>query len=319
MELRQLRYFTALAEHLHFGRAAAAACISQSALSQQIQKLERELGAQLFVRQVGQVGLTAAGRALLPRARQTLRHSELCYAGVAQCRAEAGGDSLIRISYPASAANIIARMRLSDFTRAWPAVSFDLIESPVEEAFSNLAMGHADVALSWLPDQPVPKAAESLTVYSVEPQVVVSASHRLADQVSIEWEELVGETQVLFERAINPALYDLLRAPFKGRNIKTCHVSPMSVNFFTSIGAGFSVSCAEVDPTLLDNPAVKLLRVRSAPLRMQMAAHYGCGKVTPTVRRFIGFLHERSALPQPDNAARGHSRSAPMNQRPFSR
>ena len=72
MELRQLRYFVTLSEELHFGRAAAREHIVQSALSQQVQRLERELGVSLFERSTHHVGLTVAGAAFLIEARQIL-------------------------------------------------------------------------------------------------------------------------------------------------------------------------------------------------------------------------------------------------------
>lgn len=76
MELRQLRYFTAVAETLNFSRAAEALYISQSALSQQIADLERELGVQLLLRSKRSVELTAAGQALLEEAKKLLHQSE---------------------------------------------------------------------------------------------------------------------------------------------------------------------------------------------------------------------------------------------------
>ena len=74
MELRQLRYFVVLAQELHFGRAAAREHIVQSALSQQVQRLERELGVRLLERSTHHVALTAAGAAFLAEAQQILAH-----------------------------------------------------------------------------------------------------------------------------------------------------------------------------------------------------------------------------------------------------
>ena len=76
MELRQLRYFVTLAEELHFGRAAARQHIVQSALSQQIQRLERELGVTLVERSTHHVRLTVAGDVFLVETRQILGHIE---------------------------------------------------------------------------------------------------------------------------------------------------------------------------------------------------------------------------------------------------
>ena len=88
MELRQLRYFVTVAEELHFGRAAEREHIVQSALSQQVQRLERELGVSLLERSTHHVELTAAGAVFLAEARQILAHADRA-AAVARSAADA--------------------------------------------------------------------------------------------------------------------------------------------------------------------------------------------------------------------------------------
>jgi DNA-binding transcriptional LysR family regulator len=90
IELRQLRYFVAVAEELHFGRAAARVHMSQSPLSRAIRELERDLGVVLFVRTTRRVELTAAGTALLGRARRAIAEVELAVADARRAGAEAG-------------------------------------------------------------------------------------------------------------------------------------------------------------------------------------------------------------------------------------
>ena len=90
VELRQLRYFVAVAEELHFGRAAARLHMSQSPLSRAIRELERDLGAVLFVRTTRRVELTAAGTALLARARRAIAEVDLAVAEARRAGAEPG-------------------------------------------------------------------------------------------------------------------------------------------------------------------------------------------------------------------------------------
>jgi len=143
MELRQLRYFVTLAEELHFGRAAEREHIVQSALSQQLQRLERELRVELVERSTHHVGLTAAGATFLPEARQILarveRAADMARSAVRSCQAlrvgilDASYDSMPQI--------------LQEVKAAYPELVIHQIEATVPRQHQLLAEGRLDVGI----------------------------------------------------------------------------------------------------------------------------------------------------------------------------
>src|SRR5262249_12112208 len=142
MELRHLRYFLAVAEELHFGRAAARLRISQPPLSQQIRRLERELEATLFHRTKRRVELTSAGRVFLGEARALVAQAEQA-AGNAQ-RASRGelGQLLVGCTLWADFLNGASIIRL--FARRHPDVEVELRDLTAAEQLSALEAKHND-------------------------------------------------------------------------------------------------------------------------------------------------------------------------------
>jgi DNA-binding transcriptional LysR family regulator len=143
VELRQLRYFVTLAEELHFGRAAAREHIVQSALSQQLQRLERELGVRLLERSTHHVGLTAAGAAFLVEARQILAHLDRA-ARVA--RSATGSSPSLRVGIIDASYDSMPQI-LHEVQARYPDLVIHQVELSVPEQYQRLLDGRLDVGI----------------------------------------------------------------------------------------------------------------------------------------------------------------------------
>ncbi len=154
IELRHLRYFVAVAEELHFGRAAARLNISQPPLSQQIQILEQQTGARLFARTNRSVSLTAAGKQFLADSRQIL--AQVDEAAARAARLHHGETGELRIGFTSSAPFIKAVSdTLSMFRQRLPDVHILTRETNTREQIVPLSEGALDLGLlrnTQLPD-----------------------------------------------------------------------------------------------------------------------------------------------------------------------
>jgi DNA-binding transcriptional LysR family regulator len=143
VELRVLRYFVAVAEELHFGRAAERVLVSQPALSRQIAGLEQQLDVRLFERTSRQVRLTDAGAVLLVEARRTLAQAERAV-DIAR-RAGRGEVGRVRVGFLASASNSILPPVVRTFRTRYPSVALELNELLDDEQVRQLEEGQIDV------------------------------------------------------------------------------------------------------------------------------------------------------------------------------
>jgi DNA-binding transcriptional LysR family regulator len=143
MELRQLRYFVTLAEELHFGRAAEREHIVQSALSQQVQRLERELGVRLLERSTHHVSLTAAGAVFLVEARQILAHVDRA---AAIARTATGASPTLRVGIIDSSYDSMPQI-LHEVQARYPGLVIHQVEVGVPEQYQQLIDGRLDVGI----------------------------------------------------------------------------------------------------------------------------------------------------------------------------
>lgn len=187
MELRQLRYFVTLTEELHFGRAAAREHIVQSALSQQLQRLERELGVELVRRTTHRVELSAAGIAFLVEARQILAHVERA-ALVAQRAAHT--RSTLRVGIVDASYDSMPLI-LHDVQERYPDLEIHQFEVGVPEQLQRLVDGRLDIGLGRVFQAPAAVASELLRLDPLG--VLVSEEHEFAGLAAVPVATLAAE------------------------------------------------------------------------------------------------------------------------------
>ncbi len=208
MELRQLKYFVAVAEELNFGRAAGRVYLTQPALSQQIRKLEEDLGVTLFYRTRRQVELTDAGQALLEGARQALVQIDQT---VQKVREVGGaGSSRLRVGFPEYANHTPVAGILQTFQRRYPHVELEQHEwfllQHTLQLVSRLRNGALDVGFLLLPVDDDALAHEH--VLSIEIVAAIPENHPLAAEREVPMRALAGERLILFSRRFHPMHYD---------------------------------------------------------------------------------------------------------------
>jgi DNA-binding transcriptional LysR family regulator len=204
LQPRLLRYFLAVAEELHFGRAAARLYISQPSLSNQIHGLETMLGTDLFVRTSRHVELTAAGRALLEEAPVALAALE--HAAERARLTGAGLTGEVRLSYTPMANFEMLRVILTAIESEFPDLSVIPAELFSAEIPRRILAGEQDIGLALHPEPTRGVRSELLRIEPVA--AVLSKRHRLAGASAIPLTSLEQETILLFPRELSPAHYD---------------------------------------------------------------------------------------------------------------
>ncbi|WP_274917624.1 LysR substrate-binding domain-containing protein [Streptomyces sp. WZ-12] len=205
MEIRQLRYFLTVAEELHFGRAAERLHIVQSAVSQQLRRLERELGTELFTRSTRVVRLTAAGERLLPYAREMLALQARAREALDELRAEQAATVRLGTS---SGLGAWLDAVLAAFTRTAGHAQLELVTGSTEERLAWVRTGELDATL--LRGERADPGLEFLPLWQDGLMAALPARHELAARDTVELADLAALPLRLSPRARNPALHDLV-------------------------------------------------------------------------------------------------------------
>jgi DNA-binding transcriptional LysR family regulator len=215
MELRHLRYFTAVAEEQHFHRAAERLHVAQPAVSEQVRKLELELGVRLLDRTNRSVSLTPAGAALLEDARRMLRLAD--DARVAAQRAHTAVTERVIVGIPADVLPPAVPRALRPFAAAHPDVEVRIQRDDPLTLLDGVRRGLVDAAVVCLP---APVGNLRVAALGEErAMIALSASHASASRAEIPLEHLDGGDAMVLPRSANPAFQDALLATTRDADI----------------------------------------------------------------------------------------------------
>jgi DNA-binding transcriptional LysR family regulator len=212
IDVRQLQYFVALSAEQTFARAAERQHITQSALSQQIARLERELGVQLFERSARGARLTSAGSHLLPMAEQVLQDLRSLTARAASIVRETKHE--LRIGSPTYAVRSPARQRtVAGFMAENPGVEVTFENAWSPRLLETLRAGETDLSFAML--APEDQSLEFLLVEDEPALMVVPADHRIARLKEVSLSDLAGEHVLLYPRLVNAWLHERMAPPLE--------------------------------------------------------------------------------------------------------
>ncbi len=272
MNLRRLRYFVAVAEELHFGRAAERLHMAQPPLSQQIRLLEEELALTLFDRSTRSVALTRAGEVLLSEARGLLRSSDSVERVMSDFRSGEGGT--LRLGFVDSSAYEVMPRFLREYRQRWPKVSFELRSLSSDQQVAALGAREVDLGIGrTLGDG---ARATSTEILREQLYLAVPSSHQLAKQASTTLSRLAGENFIGFDQQVSPTLHAELVSMFSA--VAVGYAPTIQATEYTSIlglvAAGEGVAVVPAGVRTFQPPGLRYVRVRdkAAFVRLMMLA-----------------------------------------------
>lgn len=289
MNLRSLRCFLAVAEELHFGRAAKRLNISQPPLTQHIKALEEELGASLFNRTKRSVRITEAGSALLDEARRLVTHAD----GLRHIvqRADGGNSGYLRAGFITSSVFTPVRKIFSRISRGVPGVTVLWQEMSSSEQVEALREDKIDIAFLHAPPQHPGLVAHLI----VRDRIVMALpeAHPLASRRRVSLSEFAGDDLVLPLRHMSPIFYDSIVSACRQAGISP-HIPPhlprnlLTILSLVSVGAGVSA----VPSTLAASgfPGVKFIAIKDAALYAETSALWRPGNPSPVLARVLAAL-----------------------------
>lgn len=285
MKLHFLRYFVALAEELHFGRAASKLSMTQPPLSSAIKSLEEELQVQLLIRDSKHVELTQAGSAFLEEARQILEHVARA-SDVARIVAK-GMRGRLEIGVTGSLIYRDVPTIVRQFNTEMPDVEVVLREMSSSEQISELLRGQ--IHAGFVNATTAPPQLASIPMSEDEFVLCLPEDHPSAQGDTVDLKHLSDERFVMFSRDVAPANYDNVIAIFfrAGIHPKTIHAARQWLTIVAMVANGLGVSLVPRTLARSRVHGVKFMKIRGQPVLAPAMLVWNPAYHLPVVRSFI--------------------------------
>lgn len=314
MELRHLRYFVAVGEEEHFGRAALRLRVAQPALSRQIQDLEREIGFKLFDRLSRGVKISAAGRLFLEEARRILH--QLNEATERARRVARGQSGTLRLGFTE---NVSWRGVVPDsfrlFRDRYPDAELQLNPLPSLQQLEAVQSGQLEAGFMLNPPKP-DRELDQLPVAVYDLALAAPAAHPLAKIKNLRLRDMTEARFIWFPRRESVAFYDRLRYEcFRGglRSPRIVQEASNEATILTLVAQGMGVGFVVETARWRCPDGVAILKVADLRVSLPLALVWRKDNLSPLLAKFVadvGTLAKRNHGQPPPSGFQGHEQLA---------
>lgn len=283
--LRHYKYFLAVAEELHFKKAADKLFISQPGLSKQIKEMEEALGFKLFERNNRNVVLTAAGKymkeeitLLLNDNERILRHAQ---------HIAMGNEGEIHLGYVGSAMQTIIPKLLIRFRKKYPSIHFSLQEMDNNRQINDLLGNKIDIGFVRLNE--VPKALSLRPVFDETFSLVLPRNHALNSRNFTSLNQLKAEQFIFFEKAYSPSYHEKVISMFEdcGFSPTISHTSVHATTIYRLVENSFGVAIVPSSLKLGYNMNIKFIELKNVPQRAVLSLAWNKENRNPMLGHFL--------------------------------
>lgn len=288
IELRHLRYFLAVAEELHFRKAAERLFISQPGLSRQIKQMEASLETTLFNRNNRNVELTIAGEYLMRETKvylkhfdQMLKHTKLL---------DAGMEGNLNLGYVGSAMQNYIPELLLKFRKIHPTIHFNLTELDNQKQIENL-ISH-DIDLGFIRLDHVPKGLETKTVFEDTFSLVLPDTHYINQGNFKGLFQFKKTPFILFEKSYSPAYFEKVMQLFEHSGFQpiVSHTSVNASTIFRLVENNFGISIIPTSLQLGYAMDIQFIELVNVPQRTVLSAVWNSKNRNPVLKKMLELL-----------------------------